>query len=327
MVSRFLGIIGLVTFGFGVLGGIVLGSFGNPIVFVHVCIGIFCLIIWGVKVGRNSVGNATQIIRGRTTRYGSQVITYTAIVLALLTAGNWLVNRHNKKIDLTEQGVYSLAPQSKDLIVKLDKPLKLVSFKGISEDDEKIDELLRRFKDENPGKVAVEIVDPKAKPQLVEKYGMKQGNLIYLEYGSAGTNGEGLAVSRINESTEEAVSNAILKLTKGASKKVYFVQGHAEADITSAQPDGLKALTLALQDEHLTFAPLILAVTGSVPADAAAVIIAAPRKGISVEEKKILTEYANGGGRLLLLSDPSHNERRERDCRDVRNRYSGRCRS
>ena len=300
MVSRFLGIIGVVTLGFGVIGGLLLGTFSNPIIFVHVVVGIFSLIIWGIKAGKESLGNATQVIRGRTTRYGTNVLVYTAVFLALLVAANWLTNRHNKKIDLTEQGVYSLAPQSKDLLSKLEKSLKLVSFKGISDDDEKISELLYRFKDQNAAKVSVDIVDPKSKPQLVEKYGMKQGNLIYLQYGE----GEQMAVSRINESSEEALANAILKLTKGASKKVYFLQGHEEADIQSAKPDGLKSLTLALTDEHLTSAPLVLASLGKVPEDSAVLVIAAPRRAIPDEERKVISSYIAGGGKALLMTDP-----------------------
>ncbi len=304
MVSKFLGVIGLVALGFGFLGGIIVGSFSNPIVFGHLIIGIFSLVIWGIKTGRESLGNATEVIKGRSARYGTHVATYTAIFLAILVATNWIANRHNKKVDVTEQGVYSLAPQSKDLMNKLERPLKLISFKGISEDDEKISEILYRFKDQNGAKVSVEIIDPKAKPQLVEKYGMKQGNLIYLQYGE----GEESAVSRINEVTEEAIANAILKVTKGASKKIYFLQGHDEMDIASVQPDGGKALALALQDEHLSTAPLLLAAADKVPDDASVVIVATPRKPIPEAEKKVLTEYLSKNGKILLMNDPRTTE-------------------
>jgi ABC-type uncharacterized transport system involved in gliding motility auxiliary subunit len=300
MVSRFLGVVGLVALGFGFLGGILVDSFSNPIVFGHLIIGMVCMAIWAIKAGRESLGNATEVIRGRTTRYGTHVLVYTAIFLAILVAANWLAHRHNKKVDLTEQGVYSLAPQSRELLDKLAGPLKLISFKGLSENDEQIRDIFSRFKDQNPAKISVDIIDPKSKPQLVEKYGMKQGNVAYLQYGE----GEGAAVSRINEVSEESLANAILKLTKGASKKIYFLQGHAEMDIASTQPDGGKALALALQDEHLAVAPLLLATTGKVPDDASAIVVVAPRKNIPDAERKVLLDYADAGGKLLLMSDP-----------------------
>ena len=41
MVSRFFGVIGLVTLGFGILGAVIVNSFSNPIVFIHVVVGLF----------------------------------------------------------------------------------------------------------------------------------------------------------------------------------------------------------------------------------------------------------------------------------------------
>ena len=136
---------------------------------------------------------------GRNSRFGMHAVSYGAVCLGLLVAVNWIANNHNKRWDLTEQHVYSLSPQSSSLITALPTQLKLVTFKGISEEDEKIKDLLQLYKDANPSKVAVDIIDPRAKPQLVEKYGMKSGNLVYLSLGE----GELAAVSRINEATEE----------------------------------------------------------------------------------------------------------------------------
>ena len=46
-------------------------------------------------------------------------------------------------------------PSFRYQVSKLDKNLKFVSFKGLSDEDEKIEELLRRFQDQNPTKVSV----------------------------------------------------------------------------------------------------------------------------------------------------------------------------
>lgn len=300
MVTKFLGIIAAVLFGFGVLGGLVSGSFTNQIVLGHLIIAVVCIFIWAAKVGKDSIGSAKQVIAGRTTSYGAHAVFYTAIFLGILVSVNWIAGHHNKKLDLTEQGVYSLAPQTKELLAKLENPLRLVAFKGLSEDDDKIEDLLRRYKDENPSKVTVEVIDPRSKPHLVEKYQMKQGNLIYIEYGQSSS----ASNSRINEATEEAVSNAVLKLTRGLAKKIYFLQGHNEADLLDAKADGIKGVALALQDEHLNTEGLLLAQSGKIPQDAAAVVVVAAKQGIPENEKKILIEYANAGGRLLLFHDP-----------------------
>ena len=304
MISKFLGIIGIVLFGFGILGGLVSNSFDNGIVLAHFVIGFILLVFWGIKSGAGTVGNAKQIISGRTTRYGTYVLIYSVLFVGILAAINWLSNRHNKKWDLTEQGVYSLAPQSKELIKNLKVPLKIVTFKGITDDDSSVEELTRRYKDENPGKVSLEVVDPRANPARVKQFEMKQGNILYIEYGDK----DKKSVSRINESSEEALSNAILKLTRGAAKKIYVLTGHDEGDIEDAKAGGFKAAKLALEDENLSVFPLMLAQTGLIPSDAAAVIILSAKKRIPVAEKTLLLEYINNGGRLLLASDPQDSQ-------------------
>ncbi len=304
MISKFLGIIGIVLFGFGILGGLVSNSFDNVIVLAHFIVGFVLLVFWAIKSGAGTVGNAKQIISGRTTRFGTYVLIYSVLFVGILSGLNWIANRHNKKWDLTEQGVYSLAPQSKELIKNLAAPLKIVSFKGITEDDSSVEELTRRYKDENPAKVTLEVVDPRANPARVKQFEMKQGNVLYIEYGDK----DKKSVSRINESSEEALSNAVLKLTRGASKKIYCLTGHDEGDIEDAKAGGYKAAKLALEDENLTVLPLMLAQTGSIPSDAAAVIVFSPRKRIPVQEKSILLEYISNGGRLLLASDPQDSQ-------------------
>lgn len=129
---------------------------------------------------------------------------------------------------------------------------------------------------------------------------MKQENLVYIEYGDPGATG----VVRINEGTEEAITNSVIKLTRGEAKKVYFVQGHDEPSIEKTGPGGLKSLADAIGDEHLKVEGLVLSKFENVPADAAAVVLVSPKKAMLPQEQEMLVRYGNSGGRLLLLSDP-----------------------
>lgn len=295
-----IGILGIVFLLYGIIGGFLVGSFSNELVILHLGLGILAGGWWAVTQGITSIGSATRIIKGRRTRFGTTVAVYGAVFLAIIISLNWLIDRNNRRWDLTEQGVYSLSPQTAQLIGGLNQKLELVAFKGASDDDAKVEDLLRLYRDQNPGRVSVEIVDPKSKPGLVEHYGMKSGNLVYIGYGE----GQSKAVSRVNDGTEEAVTNAILKLTRGAAKKIYFIQGHDEPGIENTKPEGLNQLALSLKDEHLTVEGLLLAQKGAVPTDAAAVVLASPKKSLLPEEKRSLIDYANGGGRLFLLADP-----------------------
>lgn len=306
---RFSGIVGAVLLLFGVLVGFVVGFAGtSPIhvlMFAHLIAGLGLIVLWFLVIGLANMGQANQILRGRSVRFGANVILYSAVFIALLTALNFLVHRHDSRWDLTEQGVYSLAPVSEKTIATLKKPLKLVAFRGgAPEQEAAVADILALVKSANPSRVTTQLVDARAQPQLVELYDMKPGNLLYLEYGEGETKG----VSRVNDTTEQTIINSVLKLTRGEAQKVYYVIGHDEPELTAEGPQGLKDFASALADEHLSIVPLLLAEHSAVPADAAAIILSAPKKAMLPQEIDLLVNYGQNGGHLILMTDPRGSE-------------------
>jgi ABC-type uncharacterized transport system involved in gliding motility auxiliary subunit len=49
---------------------------------------------------------------------------------------------------------------------------------------------------------------------------------------------------------------------------------------------------------------IVLSQVGSIPQDAAAVMLIAPKKPLLQEERDLLVKYVEGGGRLLMMTDP-----------------------
>jgi ABC-type uncharacterized transport system involved in gliding motility auxiliary subunit len=303
---RFSGILGGVLVLFGILGGLIAEEYDSPLIAGHLILGVICLGAWLFASGTRGVASAGAVLKGRSARFGANVLIYTGVFVGVLVALNWIVHRHDRRYDLTEEGVYSLAPQSRDLVKGLQQPLKIVGFL-VGDDpgqENQLRDLFARFKEANLERVTTELVDPRAKPHLVQTYGMKPGNVVYLELGD----GETKATSRINDSSEEGITNAILKLTRGAAKKLYVVQGHGEPDITANDPTGLKGFADAIGDEHLTLAGLILGQHSKIPEDAAGVLLISPKKPLLAEERQLLINYVEGGGRLLLMADPRTTE-------------------
>ncbi|MBX7143756.1 MAG: GldG family protein [Oligoflexia bacterium] len=298
---RFTGILGLVLFLFGIGGGLVLESFTQPLMLAHLLAGTILLITWFFLVGVRTAGQAGAVVRGRTVRYGTNAILYSVVFVGLLSVLNWWVNRHDKRWDLTESGVYSLSPQSVSVVQGLKRPLKIV---GVGDtqaaDDSQMKELFELYEYHNPKLVKAEVISPRTKPQLIDTYGIKPGNLVYIEYGD----GEAKGVSRLNEFSEEAITNGILKLTRGEAKKVYYVSGHDEPSITRDGVQGLKLFAEGIADEHLKVESILLSKNSAVPDDAAAVILAAPKKALLPQERDMLKAYVEKGGRLLMFNDP-----------------------
>lgn len=299
---RFCGYLGAVLVLFGVLGGVLVGSFvEQPLLVLHLVVGILCLVAWGLTSGLATFSKATTMVTGRTARYGFHAAVYSLIAAGLLVVANVFVSMNEKRWDLTEQGVHSLSPKSAKIVVGLTQPIRLIALEAPQfHDKEQTRELLSLYRYQNEKRVTYEIIDPRAKPVEVDSLGMKPGNLLYVEYGE----GSSKAVSRLNQIDEQSITNAIIKLSRGASKRVYYVQGHGEPLLDSAGQGGMKEFADALGDEHVTVEGLLLAQVGKIPDDAAAVIVAAPTKVIPQGERDAIVSYGKQGGRLLLFANP-----------------------
>lgn len=301
---RFAGIVGVVLLAFGLLGTLALGGevFGwktaATVLGLHFTVGLVGVGVWFALYGVKHVKEAGRALTGRQARFGFNAVLYFGVFVGLVTAANWFAVRHDRRWDFTEAGVYSLSEPSRRIVGMLKKPLKIVGFKV--GDWEGAKDLIDLYKGENANLVSTELIDPRSKPHLVERYEMKPGNLVYLAYGE----GETAAVSRVNETTEEAISNAILKLVRGEGRKIYYVEGHGEPSLESREEGGIDQFISAIKDQQISVESLIVSTKEKVPSDAAAVLLVSPKKPLLPQERKALITYAREGGRLVLFTDP-----------------------
>jgi ABC-type uncharacterized transport system involved in gliding motility auxiliary subunit len=299
---RFCGYLGMVLLAFGIAGSMVVGSFSSqPLLLLHIVIGFLCLTLWFLTSGISMWGQTKTAMSGRMARFGVHAGLYSVVAVGLIVVVNVFAALNERRWDLTEQGVYSLSPKTTKVVSSLKQPVRFVALDNPQvQATEQTRELLNLYRYANDKRVSFEIIDPRTRPVEVDALGMKQGNLLYVAYGEESQK----AVARINQIDEQSITNAIIKLTRGASKRVYYVQGHGEPALDSRAQGGLKEFSDALSDEHVTVQGLILAVEGSVPEDAAAVFVVAPKKEIPEEELRALESYVQSGGRLLLFNNP-----------------------
>jgi ABC-type uncharacterized transport system involved in gliding motility auxiliary subunit len=301
---KFSGYFGLVLIGFGTLGAFFVQDVTDqPLLVAHLLLGVLSLLAWGVTSGWDGFTKAGSALSGRAARYSANAVLYTAITAGLVVVANILVSQNDKRWDLTEAGVYSLSEKSVKAVQTLKGSLKLIAIDAPQvQDKSKTEDLLRMYAYHNSKQVKWEILNPRAKPVDVDRLGMKAGNLLYLEYAE----GEKKSVSRVNTIDEQTLTNAILKLTRGAAKKIYYVQGHGEPELDSQEEGGLKEFADILEDEHLKVEGLNIAQKGEIPSDAAAVILAAPKAALRDLEKAALTKYGENGGRVVLFAEPEN---------------------
>ena len=68
------------------------------------------------------------------------------------------------------------------------------------------------------------MIDPQRRPELAQQYEVTQYGTLVLVSGDDST--------RITESTEEGLTNALIRFTGAETKRVYFSTGHGEPAIT-----------------------------------------------------------------------------------------------
>ena len=85
---------------------------------------------------------------------------------------------------------------------------------------------------------------------------------------------------------------------------IYFLTGHQEHDPQGYGDTSYSTVATALRDQNYEVRTLNLAVTTTVPSDAAVVVVANPQTGLLKEEVGRLQAYLAQGGKALVMQDP-----------------------
>jgi ABC-type uncharacterized transport system involved in gliding motility auxiliary subunit len=292
--SSLLGLIGVILLLFAGVAAVLTRARSNvDIVYigVHLALGLFAIIAY-LSAGLEQV---RDVVSERSTRYGANVVLGSVLFIAVLAALNYLAYRHSHRWDLTEQGVYSLSSQSKNVVRNLQQDLTVQAFVEGGVNPE-LRDLLEVYAHESP-KFKFEIIDPDRQPELAERYQIRQYNTVRFEYGKESTT--------ITQPTEENITNAIIRVTRTTQKTICFIEGHGEPDTDDVQnPNGLASFKQALNNENYEVKKVLLASMASVPDDCTAVVVAGPQKPYLDSELAALDAYLNNGGRALFLLPP-----------------------
>ncbi|MBD1213912.1 MAG: Gldg family protein [Dolichospermum circinale Clear-D4] len=237
----------------------------------------------------------------RSTQSTTNALIATLSVLVILGLINFLGIRYHLRLDLTDTQLFTLSPQSRELVSNLPETMKVWLFtkEKNSQDQELLDNYHRQS-----NKFKFEYVDPELKPGLVDRFGVKDYGEVYLEFQT-----KRQLVQRISEDerlSEIKLTNRLQQMINPKTAKVYFLQGHSEHPLSGSKG----AISQAIQgliDKNFTISTLNLAERPQVPNDADVVIVAGPQKELLTGEVTTLQNYLNRGGNLLLMIDPNTN--------------------
>jgi ABC-type uncharacterized transport system involved in gliding motility auxiliary subunit len=292
--NSLLGLIGLVLLLFaGVAAIFTRARTGVDVlyIFINALFGLFAIIAY-LSAG---LEHLRTVVSDRSTKYGANVLLGSLVFIAVLLLLNYISARHSHRFDLTEQGVFSLSPQSTKVVKELQNDLEVQAFVegGVNP---QLHDLLESYSYASP-KFKFQMIDPDRQPELAEKYKITAYNTVRLEYGKES--------ATVTQPTEQSITNAVIKVTRSTRKTVCMIEGHGEPSIDDAEnPHGLASIKQALENENYEVKKVLLASMANVPDDCSVVVVAGPQKPYLDSELTALGTYLDKGGRALFLLAP-----------------------
>lgn len=245
-------------------------------------------------------------------RGGSYAIVLTCLVLALLVVVNLLTNAlpaNVTKLDISASKLYSITSNTKAVVNALEQDVTIYWIVQSGQEDDVIDNLLAKY-DSLSDHIDVVKRNPDVYPTFAKQYTdetVSNNSLVvvsgekyrYVPYSDIYVS-QGSAYSYSYTTSfdgEGAITSAIDYVVSTELPILYTLEGHGE----TALPDTFAS---QLTKENIETKELSLLTVDAVPEDAAALMIHAPASDISAEEAKMLKEYVQSGGKLLVLAGP-----------------------
>ena len=245
-----------------------------------------------------------------------------AVILALI---NGFAYKHYHRFDYSRDRKSALSPRTKQFLGSLTKPVKLIVFFNTGSPlYTDINNLADEYRKTQPKNIQLEQVDPFRNvgraTEIQNKYKLaQQENVVILDCeGRTKIIGEDKLAEYDNSGAmmgqppqitaftgEQAITSGLLEVSEGKKSNVYYLQGHGEPGFGKDQPYGI--IGTLLEGEHLANAELNLLNVPAVPADASVIMLIGARYDLTDREAKLLDDYWNKGGRILVLLDPDGN--------------------
>ncbi|QPJ65102.1 MAG: GldG family protein [Candidatus Nitrohelix vancouverensis] len=235
-------------------------------------------------------------LKSRSATHGMNSFALVAIVVGILVFVNLISLRHKSRIDLTEGGFFTLSEQTEKVASSLPRDVKMTAFFQ-TESPEK-----NQFKSLGDGylelseKLSLDYVDPDKNPGATKRYGVTSYGTIVLESGGK--------EARVQNPTEENLTNALIKVTSDQQKTLYFLSGHDEKRLDDPGPEGYSTIKASLEKDGYQVKEFSFMTAPSAPDDANLIVIPGPKRPFQEAEIKALDAYLEGGGAVFVLLDP-----------------------
>ena len=234
--------------------------------------------------------------KGRQAKYSSNATVLTLAVIGILVIVNLFIYNNDVSWDLTADKINTLSPESLEILQDLDVPVYAQAFYSTGTATDAADTLLGNFKRNSNGMFDYEFIDPYQEPVIANQAGITRDQTVVLTAGEQS--------DQLSYLSEENLLNGMVKLQNPETTVVYALTGHGEDNFFESGDFSMTSLRAALEAKNYDIETLNLVSSPVIPADAKAIIIAAPQVLLDQTEIDLLEDYLDKGGSLVLFSEP-----------------------
>jgi hypothetical protein len=271
-------------------------------------------------------------------RIGVNVIIQLALLLFLAIAVNYLGFEHYRRWDFTRDHKYALSDKTKRFLETINGKMRVtVLFSPGNPIGQDVTALLTEYQYAAKGKIDVEHVDAERSysraKALVDKYKIvSDESQVILDYDNRNKSVKASEMAEVDQGNpmfgepprmtafkgEQAITSAMIDLVEGKKNSVGYVLGHKEPPIADKAPSitpsmapdqgarsPLSLVKTVIENENIKFQELNLFEVPAIPVDLKTIVIVGPQYDLSEREMKLLGEFWEKQGRILLLLDPS----------------------
>ena len=208
----------------------------------------------------------------------------------------WITNHYTYQFDLTANKRHSLSSNSIDLLNVLDKDITVHAYTTDDITKKAIQEVITRYQ-RIKADFNLELLNPDIDITQAQQDGivMNKPFAFVIYYNNR--------MEHIGSLSEQAISNALLRLNRRENQQVVFLTGHGERDINGSDNRAYATLNQQLTEKGFNLNSINL-LEKPLPTNTKLLVIAAPANDYLAGEITQLENFINNGGNLLWLVDP-----------------------
>jgi len=217
------------------------------------------------------------------------------LAAAILVVGSLILESVPARIDATRRGLNRLSAASRQVLASGEGRLELIGvYRETSSERERAFDLLEVYRTSSR-RVRVRMLDPDREPTETRRLGLDRSGLILVRSGEV--------KEEVDELSEEALTQAILRVDYPGRAKVIFLTGHGERSISEGGTGGLGRFAVALREAG--YSPVEMRLFDEeVPTGAAMLAIVGARRSLLPVEITKIGSYLDRGGRVMICLEP-----------------------